>query len=81
MLFPFLQLLEKFSESKSRSVSNAYNNPSIARPTMVSRAFKNVCKKPTTSTSIQSSTERSRRKVEFTPNTEFTVTIGPDNLR
>ena len=45
----------------------------MTRPTMVSRAFKNVCKKATT--------ERSYRKVEFTRNIEFTATSGLDNLR
>ena len=69
------------SESKSRSVSNAYNSPSMARPAMVSRASKNVFKKPTTSTSTQRSTERSCRKVESTRNAEFTATSGLDNLR
>ena len=53
----------------------------MARPTIVSRASKNVCKKPTTSTSTQGSTERSCRKVESTRNAEFTATNGLDNLR
>ena len=46
----------------------------MARSTMVSRAFKNVCKKPTTFSSTQRSTERSR-------NIEFTATNGLENLR
>ena len=62
-------------------MSNAHNNPSMTRPTMVSGAFKNVCKKPTAFTSTQRSTERSCRKVESTRNTEFTATSGLDNLR
>ena len=62
-------------------MSNAHNNLSIARSTMVSRASKNVCKKPTTFTSTQRSTERSCRKVESTRNTEFTATNGLENLR
>ena len=53
----------------------------MVRSTMVSRAFKNVCKKPTSFTSTQRSTERSCRKVESTRNTEFTATSGLDNLR
>ena len=52
-------------------MSNAHNKPSMARPTMVSRASKYVSKKPTTSTSTQRSTERSCIKVESTHNTEF----------
>ena len=48
---------------------------------MVSRAFKNVCKKSTTFTSTQRSTERSCRKVESTRNTEFTATSDLDNPR
>ena len=39
------------SESKSGSVSNAHNSPSMASPNIVSMVFKNVCKKPTTFTS------------------------------
>ena len=78
---PFCTYRKGSSESKSESVSNAHNNPSMARPTMVSRAFKNVCKKPTTFTSTHRSTERSCRKVEFTRNAEFTATSGLDNLR
>ena len=70
-----------FSESKSGSVSNTHNNSSMVRSTMVSRAFKNVCKKPTSFTSTQRSTERSCRKVESTRNTEFTATNGLENLR
>ena len=69
------------SESKSGSVSNAYNSPSMARPTMVSMVFKNVCKKPTTFTSTQRSIEISCRKVESTRDAEFTETSGLDNLR
>ena len=61
-------------------MSNVHNNLSIARSTMVSRASKNVCKKPTTFTSTQRSTERSCRKVESTHNVEFTTTSGLDNL-
>ena len=34
------------SKSKPGSVSNAHNNPSMAKPTMVSRASKNVCQNP-----------------------------------
>ena len=48
----------------------------MAKPTMVSGAYKNVCKKPTTSTSTQRSTERSFKKVEFTCNAKFTATSG-----
>ena len=47
---------------------------------MVSRAFKNVCKKSTAFTSTQRSAERSCRK-ESTRNTEFTATSDLDNLR
>ena len=57
-----------FSKSKSGSVSNAHNNSSMASPTMPFRAFKNVCRKLTTSTSTQKSTERSCRKVESSRN-------------
>ena len=71
--FPFRTHRKGSSESKSGSVSNAHNNPSMARTTMVSRATKNVCKKPTT--------ERSCIKVESTHNAEFTVTSDLDNLR
>ena len=53
----------------------------MARPTMVSRASKNVCKKPTTSTSTERPTEKSYRKVESTRNVEFTATSVLDNLR
>ena len=69
------------SESKSGAVSNAHSTSSLARPIMVSRAFKNVCKKSTAFTSTQRSIERSCRKVESTRYTEFTATIGLDNLR
>ena len=48
---------------------------------MISRASKNVCKKPTTFTSAQISTVRSCRKVESTRNSEFTATSDLDNLR
>ena len=48
----------------------------MSKPTMVSGAYKNVCKKPTTSTSTQRSTERSFKKVEFTCNAKFTATSG-----
>ena len=78
---PFCTHRKGSSESKSGSVSNAHNNPSMARSTMVSRAFKNVCKKSTAFASTQRSTERSCRKVESTRNTEFTATSGLDNLR
>ena len=40
-------------ESISGSLSNAYNNPSMARPTMVSKTSKMIAKKPTTPTSTQ----------------------------
>ena len=40
---------------------------------MVSKASKNVCKKPTTSTSTQGSTEGSCRKIESICNAEFTA--------
>ena len=53
----------------------------MAKPTMVSRASKNVCKKCTTCTSSQRPTERSCRKVEATRNAEFTATGSLDNLR
>ena len=53
----------------------------MARSTMVSRAFKNVCKKSTAFASTQRSTERSCRKVESTRNAEFTAASGLDNLR
>ena len=78
---PFCTHKKGSSQSKPGSVSNVHNNPSMARPTMVSRTSKNVCKKPTTSTSTQRSTERSCRKVESTRNAEFTATNGLDNLR
>ena len=52
----------------------------MARPNMVSKASKNVCKKPTASTSAQGSTERSCRKIESICNAEFTATAGLDNL-
>ena len=78
---PFCTYRKGSSESKSESVSNDYNNSSIARPTMVCRASKIVCKKPTTSTSTQRSTERSCRQVESICNAEFTATTGLDNLR
>ena len=44
--FPFHTHRKGSSESKSGSVSNAHNNPSMARTTMVSRATKSVCKNP-----------------------------------
>lgn len=69
------------SESKSGLVSNARKNPSIARPTMIFRASKNVCRKPTTSTSTERSTERSCRKVDLPRDAEFSATSGLDNLK
>ena len=78
---PFCTHKKGSSESKSGSVSNAHNNPSIARPTMISRAFKNVCKKSAAFTGTQRFTERSCRKVESIPSTEFTATSSLDNLR
>ena len=60
---------------------NAHNDPSIASPTIVSRASKNVYKTPTTSTSTQRSTERSCRKVEPIRNAEFVASSGLGNLR
>ena len=78
---PFCTHRKGSSESKSGSLSNAHNNPSMVRPTMVSRAFKNVFKKSTAFTSTQRSTERSCREVESTRNTEFTATSRLDNLR
>ena len=60
---PFWTYMKGSSESKSGSVSHVHNNPSMARATLVSRVFKNVCKKPTTFTSTQRSTERSCGKV------------------
>ena len=53
----------------------------MARPTMVFRAVKNVCKKFTAFTSTQRSTERLCREFESTYSTEFTVTIDLGNLR
>ena len=81
--FPLFALIGRvsYSESKSESVSNAHNNPSMVRPTMVSRASKNFCKKSTIFTSTERSTERSRRKIESTRNAEFTATSGLDNIR
>ena len=78
---PFCTYRKVSSESKSGSESNAHNNRSMARQTMVSGAFKNVCKKPTTFTSTQRYTERFYRKVESTRNTEFTTNRSLDNLR
>ena len=78
---PFCTHRKGSSESKSGSVSNAHNNPSMVRPTMVSRAFKNVCKNSTAFASTQRSTERSCRKFESTHNSEFTTTSGLENLR
>ena len=54
------------SESKSGSVFNAHNNPSMARPTIVSRASKSVCKKPTTSTSTPLVIQNSPRLIAWT---------------
>ena len=53
----------------------------MVKPTMVSRTSKNFCKKLTTSTSAQRSTEGSCRNVESTRNAEFTATIGLDSLK
>ena len=79
--FPHCSHRKGSSESKSGSVSDAHNNPSMARPTMVSRVFKNVSKKSAAFTSTQRSTERPYRKVESTRNTKFTGTSCLDNLR
>ena len=73
---PFCTYTKGSSESKSVLVSNAHKKPSMARPAMVSGAFKNVCKKPISFTSTQRSTERSCWKVKSTRNTEFTATSG-----
>ena len=62
-------------------MSNGHNNPSMARSTMICRAFKNYCKKSITFTSTQRSTERSCRKLESTRNAEFTTASGLDCLR
>ena len=78
---PFCTHRKVSSQEISGSVSNAHNNPSMVRPTMVSRTFGNVCKKSTAFTSTERFTVRSCRKVESTRNTEFTVTSGLDNLR
>ena len=60
---PFCTYRKGSSESKSGSASNTHNNPSMARPTMLSRAFKNVYEKSTTFTTTQRSTERYCRKL------------------
>ena len=70
-----------FSEKKPRSTSNAHNSPSMTRPTEVSGTSENVCEKPTISPNIQSSTERSYKKVQCVLNAEFTATNGLENLR
>ena len=44
--FPHCSHRKGSSESKSGSVSDAHNNPSMARPTMVSRVFKMSVKNP-----------------------------------
>ena len=44
--FPHCSHRKGSSESKSGSVSDAHNNPSMARPTMVSRVFKMSVKDP-----------------------------------
>ena len=59
--FPPFALIGRSLQSKSGLVSNAHNNPSMSRSTIVSRVFKNVCKKATTSSSTQKYTERSSR--------------------
>ena len=53
----------------------------MTRPTEVSGTSENVCKKPTISPNIQSSTERSYKKVQCVLNAEFTATNGLENLR
>ena len=53
----------------------------MARPTIVFRASKNLCKKSITSTSTQRSIERSCRNIESIRNAEYTTTSGLDNLR
>ena len=73
---PFCTYTKGSSESKSGLVSNAHKKPSMARPAMVSGAFKYVRKKPISFTSTQRSTERSCWKVKSTRNTEFTATSG-----